>query len=112
MELNKHSIHPYLRLSLDHVPLSVSIAIFDEDIVLYKHSIAKNNEEEISFINDVSCTIKSINISDLSDSYKLEEVLWQPLDTQDPMISLMSKPQRRSIMWEFTRKLNKESLLN
>ena len=28
------------------------------------------------------------------------------------MISLMSKPQSRSIMWEFTRELNKESLLN
>ena len=26
-------------------------------------------------------------------------VLWQPLDTQGPMISLTSKPQRRSIMW-------------
>ena len=39
-------------------------------------------------------------------------VLWQPLDTQGPMISLMSKPQRRSIMWEFTRELDKEPLLN
>ena len=39
-------------------------------------------------------------------------MLWQPLDTQGPMISLTSKPQRRSIMWEFTRELNKESLLN
>ena len=28
------------------------------------------------------------------------------------MISLMSKPQSRSMMWEFTRELDKESLLN
>ena len=46
-------------------------------------------------------------ISDL-----LDLLLWQLLDTQGPMISLMSKPQRRSIMWEFTRELDKESLLN
>jgi len=39
-------------------------------------------------------------------------MLWQPLDTQGPMILLMSKPQRRSLMWEFTRELDKESLLN
>ena len=39
-------------------------------------------------------------------------MLWQPLDTQGPMISLTSKPQRRGIMWEFTRELDKESLLN
>jgi len=40
------------------------------------------------------------------------DVLWQPLDTQGLMISLTSKPQRRSIMWEFTRELDNESLLN
>jgi len=28
------------------------------------------------------------------------------------MISLMSKPQSRSIMWDFTRELDKEPLLN
>ena len=28
------------------------------------------------------------------------------------MISLMSKPQRGSIMWKFTRELDKEPLLN
>ena len=43
---------------------------------------------------------------------KIELLLWQPLDTQGPMISLTSKPQRRSIMWEFTREPDKESLLN
>jgi len=42
----------------------------------------------------------------------IDKVLWQPLDTQGPMISLTSKPQRRSIMWEFTRELDKEPLLN
>ena len=32
--------------------------------------------------------------------------------SQGQMISLTSKPQSGSIMWEFTRELNKESLLN
>ena len=72
-ELNNYSIHPDLCLSLDYAPLSVSIAIAEENIVSFKYSIAKNSKEEISFIKDVSCTIKSINISDLSNSNKLEE---------------------------------------
>ena len=62
-----------MQLSLDHVPLSVSIAIADENIISFKYSIAKNSEEEISFIKNVSCAIKNINISDLSDFNKLEE---------------------------------------
>ena len=31
---------------------------------------------------------------------------------KEQMISLTSKPQSGSIMWEFTRELDKESLLN
>jgi len=58
---------------LDHAPLAVLIDIIKENIVSFKHSIAKNNKEESSFIKDVSCAIKSINVSDLSDSNKLEE---------------------------------------
>jgi len=34
----------------------------------------KNSNEEISFIKDISCTIKNIDVLDLSDSCKLEEV--------------------------------------
>jgi len=49
------------------------IDIFEENIVSSKHSIVKNSKEESSFIKDVSHAIKSINISDLSDSNKLEE---------------------------------------
>jgi len=50
----------------------VTIPITEENIVSSKFSIAKNSEEEESFINDVSYTIKNININDLSDSNKLE----------------------------------------
>jgi len=58
---------------LDHALLTVLIDIIEENIVLFKHSIVKNSKEESSFIKDVSCAIKSINVSDLSDSNKLEK---------------------------------------
>ena len=73
-KLNNHSIHPDWHLSLDHAPLSVSIAIADENIDLFMLSITKNSKEESNFIEDVLCAIKSIEILDLSDSSKLKEV--------------------------------------
>ena len=50
------------------------IAIEEENIDLFKFSIAKNSEEEKNFIKDVSVAIKNTNISDLSDHSKIEEV--------------------------------------
>jgi len=41
---------------------------------LFKSSIAKNSEDEKNFIKDVSVAIKNIDISDLSDHSKIEEV--------------------------------------
>ena len=73
-EINHHSIHPDLQLSSDHNPLSVTIAIEEESINLFKFSIAKNSEEEKCFIKDTSLAITGIDISDLSDSSKIEEV--------------------------------------
>jgi len=46
----------------------VTILIAEENIVSSNFSIAKNSEEEESFINDVSYAIKNINVDDLSDS--------------------------------------------
>jgi len=51
----------------------VSIPIAEENIVTSKFSIVKNSEEEENFIKDVSYIIKNIDISDLSDSNKLED---------------------------------------
>ena len=61
----------------------------------------------LSYVQEGAANVWKENVLE-----ELEAVLWQPLDTQGPMISLTSKPQRRSIMWEFTRELDKESLLN
>ena len=73
-ELNNYSIHSDWQLSLDHTLLIVSIPIAEENIILSKFSIAKNSEEEASFIKDVSYAIKNINTTDLSDIYLLEDV--------------------------------------
>ena len=71
-ELNNHSIHPDWWLSSDYAPLTVTIPIAEENIVTSKFSIAKNSEEEESFIKDISYTIKNININDLSNINKLK----------------------------------------
>jgi len=54
--------------------ITVSISIVEENIISSKFSIVKNNKEEVSFIKDISYAIKSINIANLSDTNKLEEV--------------------------------------
>jgi len=58
---------------LNHAPLTISIAIDEEDINLFRYSIAKNSEEEVSFIKEVKHTMKSVDILDISDPIKLEE---------------------------------------
>ena len=72
-ELNNHSIYPEWQLSSDYAPLMVSIPITEENIVTSKFSIAKNSKEEENFIKEVLYIIKNIDISDLSDSNKLED---------------------------------------
>ena len=73
-EINIHSIHLDLHLLSDHAPLSVIIVIEEENIDLFKSSIAKNSEKEKNFIKDISVAIKNIKISDLSDHSKIEKV--------------------------------------
>jgi len=74
-ELNNHQIHPDLHLFSDHTSLSITIVIEDENINEVKYSIAKNSEEEANFVKEVLFAIKKINISDLSNISKLEEVV-------------------------------------
>jgi len=74
VEINNHSIHPDLQLSSDHTPLSVTITIEEENINMFKLSMAKNSKEEKKFTNNISLAIKNIDISDLSDISKIEDV--------------------------------------
>ena len=72
-ELNNHLVYPDWHFFSDHVPLMVSIAIDKENIDSFRFSIAKNSEEEVSFIKEVIHAIKSVDISDISNPIKLEE---------------------------------------
>jgi len=74
-KLNNHQIHPDLYLSSDYAPLSVMIAIEDENINEVKYSITKNSKKEANFVKKVLIAIKKIDISDLSNISKLEEVV-------------------------------------
>ena len=71
-KLNNHLIHPNWQLSSDHVPLTISIPIAEENINIFKFSIVKNSEEEDLFIKDVSSIIRNLDISNLSVIDKLE----------------------------------------
>jgi len=74
MKVNNHFIHPDLQLSSDYAPLSVTITIEEKYVDLFKFFITKNSKEEKKFIKDVLLTIKSIDILDLSDISKIEDV--------------------------------------
>ena len=50
------------------------IAIKDENINEVKYSIAKNSEEEASFVKNILLAIENIDISDLLNISKLEKV--------------------------------------
>jgi len=52
----------------------VSIPITEENIISSKFSIARNSEEEASFIKDVLYAIKNIDTTDLSDIYQLKDI--------------------------------------
>jgi len=56
-------------------PLTVSIPIVEENINLSKFSITKNSKEEVLFIKDVLSIIKNLDISNLSDIDKLEDIV-------------------------------------
>ena len=47
----------------------------EENINSSKFSIVKNSEEEASFIKDILSIIKNLNVSNLSDIDKLEDVV-------------------------------------
>ena len=73
-ELNNHLIYPDQRLTSDHASLTVSIPIVEENVITFKQSIIKNSEEEANFVKEVSSIIKNLNVFNLTDTDKLEDV--------------------------------------
>jgi len=59
----------------DYVPLTVTIPIAKEYITSSKLSILKKSEEEAAFIKEATVVIKNLNISNLTDSVKLENLV-------------------------------------
>jgi len=74
-KLNNHLIHPNWCLMSDHTLLIVTILIVKENINLTRFSIAKNSKEETLFIKDVSSLIRNLNVSNLSNIDRLENVV-------------------------------------
>jgi len=71
-EFNNHTIHPEWRLSSDHTPLTVNIAINEELIHTKKYTIVKNSEEENNFITELIESIKGLNMENISSKEVLE----------------------------------------
>ena len=74
-ELNSHLIHHNWQLSSDHALLTVTISIMGENISTSKFSITKNSDEEDLFIKDVISVFRNLNISDVSDSDRPENII-------------------------------------
>ena len=74
-ELNNHSIYPDWYLISDYTLLSVIISITKENIDLYKRTITKNSEKEESFIKEVIASFKNLDISNILDIPKLEQIV-------------------------------------
>ena len=74
-ELNNHSIHPDWHLSSNHAPLTIFILIAEKNIILSRLLILKNSEEEAVFVKEATVIIKNLNISNLTDHDKLEDIV-------------------------------------
>ena len=74
-KLNNHSIHSDWHLSSDHAPFTVTIPIAKEYITSPKLSIPKKSKEEAAFVKEATAVIKNLNISNLTDNVKLENLV-------------------------------------
>ena len=74
-KLNNHLIHPDWHLSSDHTLLIVTIPITEEYITSSKLLIPKKSKEEAAFVKEAIAIIRNLNISNLTDSIKLENLV-------------------------------------
>jgi len=74
-ELNNHLIHPDWHLSSDYAPLTIIIPIAEEFITSSKFSIPKRSEEEVAFVRESSAIIRNLDILNLTDNVKLENLV-------------------------------------
>jgi len=74
-ELNNHSIYSNWHLSSNHVPLTISIPVAEENIISFRLLIPKNSEEKAAFVKEATVIIKNLNTSNLIDHDKLEDIV-------------------------------------
>ena len=74
-ELNNHSIYPDWHLSSNYTPLTISIPIVEENVILSRILIPKNSEEKAAFVKEATVIIKNLDISNLMDHDKLEDLV-------------------------------------
>ena len=74
-ELNNYSIHPSWHIMSDHTSLTITIPIIEESVILSKHFIIKDSEEEVAFIKDIIISIRNLNTSNLSNITSLDNVV-------------------------------------
>ena len=74
-ELNNHSIYPEWYLTSYHASLTITIPIVEESVNSTKHSIIKDSDKETAFINDITLSIRNLNMSNLSDIVSLNNIV-------------------------------------
>jgi len=74
-ELNNHLIYPNWHLSSNYALLTITIPITEEFITSSKLSILKESKEEVTFVKEASVIIRTLDISNLTDNVKLENLV-------------------------------------
>jgi len=81
------------------------VVVFIDDVIIGTEDEEGHNEMVVK-------VIKRLEENDLYVKPEKYKYVVATTYHKGQMISLTSKPQSRSMMWEFTRELDKESLLN
>ena len=76
-ELDWHTIHPDNHLSSDHTPLSIYIPIDEEIVCTSKLLIPQKSEQETTFVKEVISNFKNLDMSNIADTEKLENIVNQ-----------------------------------
>jgi len=74
-KLNNHFIHPDWQLISDHASLTITIPIIEESINTTKHLIIKDSKKEVSFIKEVTISVRNLKTSNLLDIISLDRAV-------------------------------------
>ena len=83
LEYDNHTIHSDWRLTLDYIPLTVDISIFEKHIQTRKCMLVKNSEEEDNFINKLMESIKEMNTKNIHNKSDLKQIIQEIASTME-----------------------------